>query len=73
MTASKAYPATVRIVIRQGRSGAWIASSPDVDGFMVMSADRRELEDGLVERYLARLYAAARQPAPAFTWARDKS
>jgi hypothetical protein len=56
------YAKIVSVKIERGASGAYFATSPDLEGFMAVSPDREELEQKLIPQYLADLYKAAGQP-----------
>jgi hypothetical protein len=56
------YAKIVSVKIERGASGAYFATSPDLEGFMAVSPDRNELEQKLIPQYLADLYKAAGQP-----------
>jgi hypothetical protein len=51
----------VSVKIKRGASGAYFATSPDLEGFMAVSPDKDELEQRLIPQYLADLYKAAGQ------------
>jgi hypothetical protein len=65
MAASTTYSKIVHVKIEQGKSGAYFASSPDLEGLMVVSHDRQELIDNMITRYIEDLYRAVGHPVVA--------
>jgi hypothetical protein len=56
------YAKIVTVKIERGASGAFFATSPQLQGFLAVSPNRDELEEQLIPQYISDLCRAAGQP-----------